>query len=457
MNIFYNVLINSVIASITNMTVWFAIIFYIYLQTKSVFATAIISGLWLVGTAASGFWFGSIVDHNKKKTVLLISSYISLLAYILSFLLYITLPSDVFTDVSNPFLWVFILILMAGVLVGNLRGIVIPTLVTLLVPEENRDKANGLSGTAFGVSFLITSVISGFLVGHSGMYLVLILAIILTIAAIVHLLLQKFEEKEIVHVDQTPESIANGEKAPSKIDIRGTIKVLGTIPGLFALILFTTFNNFLGGVFMSLMDAYGLSLVSVQVWGLIWGFLSTAFIIGGLVIAKWGLGKNPLRTMFIANLTIWVISSVFTIQPSIVLLTAGCFVYLIVIPFIEASEHTIIQKVVPPERQGRVFGFAQSVEQSASPLTAFLIGPLTQFIFIPFMTDGRGADLIGNWYGTGEARGMALVFTVTGIIGLFITLLAMRSKPYRMLSNLYTTNTQPADKIVPQQAVSSIN
>ena len=38
-----------------------------------------------------------------------------------------------------------------------------------------------------------------------------------------------------------------------------------------------------------------------------------------------------------------------------------------------------------------MFGFAQSVEQAASPLTAFLISPLAQFAFIPYMTDGRGA------------------------------------------------------------------
>ena len=36
------------------------------------------------------------------------------------------------------------------------------------------------------------------------------------------------------------------------------------MPGLTALILFSAFNNFLGGVFMALMDAYGLSLVSVR-------------------------------------------------------------------------------------------------------------------------------------------------------------------------------------------------
>jgi DHA3 family multidrug efflux protein-like MFS transporter len=52
------------------------------------------------------------------------------------------------------------------------------------------------------------------------------------------------------------------------------------------LIFLTTFNNFLGGVFMALMDAYGLSIVSVQTWGILWGFLSFAFIIGGLIVSK---------------------------------------------------------------------------------------------------------------------------------------------------------------------------
>ena len=65
--------------------------------------------------------------------------------------------------------------------------------------------------------------------------------------------------------------------------------------------------------------------------------------------------------------------------------------FMLLVPFAEAAEQTILQKVVPFERQGRVFGFAQSVEQAASPLTAFLIGPIAQFVFIPFMTDGAAA------------------------------------------------------------------
>jgi DHA3 family multidrug efflux protein-like MFS transporter len=95
--------------------------------------------------------------------------------------------------------------------------------------------------------------------------------------------------------------------------------------------------------------------------------------------------------------------------------------------------------VVPVERQGRVFGFAQSVEQAASPLTAFLIGPLTQFVVIPFMTDGLGAQWIGGWFGTGPARGIALVFTVAGFLGLVVTIIAFRSRAYRKLSAAYAT------------------
>lgn len=428
MKTFYQILGNTLLANVTNMTVWFAMIFFIYLETHSVTATSVVSGIYLVAAATSGIWFGSLVDHNKKKKVMLLSGFISLIIYSIGFVVYISTPAETWKNPTSITLWVFVPLLLLGVIAGNLRGIALPTLVTILIPEDSRDKANGLVGTTTGVIFLITSAISGFLVAHSGMYLVLILAIVVMALSIAHLFTMNIPENEIVHLDGKP----------GKVDLRGTFAMVVAIPGMIALIFFSTFNNFLGGVFMGLMDAYGLSLVSVQVWGVLWAVLSCGFIVGGLFIAKWGLGKNPLFAMFAANIVIWIISSVFTIQPSIVLLCVGMFIYISVVPFIEAAEHTIIQKVVPLERQGRVFGFAQSVEMSASPLTTFLIGPVTELFFIPFMTTGMGVSLIGGWFGTGADRGIALVFTVTGIIGLIVTLIAMRTKYYHLLSKRYT-------------------
>jgi MFS transporter, DHA3 family, multidrug efflux protein len=427
MKTFYQILANTLLANVTNMTVWFALIFFIYLETRSVTATSIVSGIFLVATAASGIWFGSLVDHNKKKNVMLLSGFVSLIIYSIGFVVYLSVPAETWKNATSPILWTFVPLLLVGVIAGNIRGIALPTLVTILIPEDLRDKANGLVGTTTGIVFLITSAISGFLVGHSGMYLVLILAIAVMTLSIMHLFFTEIPENEIVHL----------EGQPPKVDLRGTYAVVVAIPGLIALIFFTTFNNFLGGVFMGLMDAYGLSLVSVQVWGVLWAVLSCGFIVGGLFIARFGLGKNPLFAMFAANIVIWIISSVFTIQPSIVLLSIGMFIYISVVPFIEAAEHTIIQKVVPQERQGRVFGFAQSVEQSAAPLTTFLIGPIAETFFIPFMTTGAGVGLIGGWFGTGADRGIALVFTVTGIIGLVLTVIAMNTKYYQLLSNRY--------------------
>ena len=144
------------------------------------------------------------------------------------------------------------------------------------------------------------------------------------------------------------------------------------------------------------------------------------------------------------NVVLWSLTCVFPLRSSVILLSVCMAIYMVLIPYAEAAEQTILQRVVPYQRQGRVFGFAQSVEQAASPLTAFLIGPITQLIFIPFMTTGKGAEAIGGWFGTGPDRGIALVFILTGILGLIVATLALLSRPYRQLSEQYTGQSEPA-------------
>jgi DHA3 family multidrug efflux protein-like MFS transporter len=430
---FAHLLVNTLLVSVINFTVWFAVTFWVFLETRSVLATGMVAGIFLVTTALSGIWFGSLVDRYRKKTMMQASSLVSLAFYAVAFTLYQLTAEQTFANPASVMLWVFIVVSMFGVIAGNVRSIALMTLVTLLIPDDRRDRANGLVGTTLGVSFLVTSVISGLLVAAGGMFYVLLLSMTVLGLSVVHLAL--------VRVEDRPEAAATPAQEPTdpqpkqnKVDLRGTLRVVRGVRGLLALIAFSCFNNFLAGAFMALMDAYGLYLMSVQAWGLLWGALSTCFILGGLAVAKTGLGKNPVRLLLLVNIGFWSVSCLFPLQSSLILMA----VYMLLGPYAEAAEQTILQKVVPYERQGRVFGFAQSIEQAASPLTAFLIGPITQLVFIPFMTTGAGVDLIGGWFGTGPDRGIALVFVLTGLLGLVVTLLALRSRPYRQLSERYT-------------------
>ncbi|HVI69420.1 MAG TPA: MFS transporter [Magnetospirillaceae bacterium] len=441
MKTFHQLLLNTLLALTTNNFVWFAMIFWVYLETRSVLATAVMGGSFMLMSAFSGLFFGHLVDHHKKKTVMMVSSLISLAGFSLATILYFAVSKAALLDLADIWFWLFVFFILGGAVAGNLRSIAIATTVTLLVPADRRDKANGMVGTVNGVTFAITSVFSGLAIGFVGMDWSLGASVFMTLVAIAHLTTVKLEEKRV--------AAADGSEPVTELDLKGTLKVIRSVPGLMALIFFATFNNFLGGVFMSLMDAYGLSLVSVETWGMIWGFISFGFIAGGLYVARRGLGKSPLRTLFIVNIIMWIVCILFPLKSSIIILTIGMLVYLTLIPVVEAAEQTIIQSVVPYERQGRVFGFAQSIESAASPITAFLIGPIAQFWVIPFMSAGGvGAAWIGGWFGVGPERGMALLFVVAGIIGLCVTLLAKASRSYKILSSY---KVKPVKHIEPTQ------
>ncbi|MEV0043670.1 MFS transporter [Nocardia rhamnosiphila] len=432
---FAQLLVNVLLVSFINFTVWFGITFFVYLETRSVFATGMIAGIFLVAMAGTGVWFGSIVDHHRKKSVMQVSALVSLGIYAVALVYYSLTPAEEWRDPASVRLWVFVVLAMSGVIAGSLRTIALPTVVTAMFDERHRDRANGLVGTTTGISHLVTSVASALLVGWNGMLGVLLLAVVVLTIAVVHL-------RGLI----LPESLAHAAAAgePQRIDLRGTVRVIRGIPGMVPLIVFSALNNLLFGGLMALMDPYALSMMSVQAWGAIWGALSAVMIVGGLLVARTGTSSNPVRLILLVNLALWAVMLVFPIQDSVLLLIGGMAVFMVLMPFAEAAEQTVLQKVVPYQRQGRVFGFAQSVEQAASPLTAFLVSPLTQFFFIPFMTTGAGARSIGGWFGTGEARGMALVFVLLGLLGLLFTGYALGSRHYRRLSRSFRAGADAA-------------
>ncbi|WP_165067053.1 MFS transporter [Marisediminicola senii] len=424
---FAQVLVNTAVANVTTSYLWFALTFWVYLETRSVLATGVIGGAYMLLLALCSMAFGTIVDRHRKHHVMIFAGAFTLVAFAIGYGVYLAFPESTLLDIGGPMFWVFGGVILIGAVVENMRNIALSTTVTLLIPVERHANANGLVGTVQGLAFMVTSVFSGLSIGLLGMGWTLVIAIALSAVALVHLLFLRIPEER-------PRQ--DGERRPL-VDLRGSITAVRAATGLFALIVFSTFNNLIGGVYVALMDPYGLELFAVEWWGIVLGVTSTGFIIGGLLIAKFGLGRNPIRTMLLIVIAMGVLGALFTIREWWWLYAAGIWLYMALIPAVEAAEQTVIQKVVPFETQGRVFGFAAAFESAAAPITAFLIAPIAEFAIIPYMNSDAGRSSLGWLLGDGQARGIALVFLVSGVVMMIAAACAFLTRSYRVISAQY--------------------
>ena len=167
---FHQVLLNTLIANVTTSYLWFALTFWVYLETRSVLATAIIGGSYMLLVAVFSIAFGTIVDHNKKKTVMAGSSVVTFVMFLLAGLLYLLFPEWRRVDWTGWVFWLFAGVILVGGVVENMRNIALSTTVTLLVPKPDHDKANGLVGAVQGVGFIVTSIFSGLSIGLLGVH-----------------------------------------------------------------------------------------------------------------------------------------------------------------------------------------------------------------------------------------------------------------------------------------------
>ncbi len=429
MRTFHHILANTAVANITTSYLWWALTFWAYLETRNVLATGLIGGAYMLLISFSSVFFGTVVDHRRKLAVMRLSTTLTFTAFAAAAGIFLVLPERTLLDLGAPWFWIFAVIILAGAVVEHMRNIALSTTVTILVPDAERAKANGLVGMVQGVAFMVTSIISGLSVGLLGMGWTLAIALTLTGIALAHLLVIRFAEDRVAAAPAT--------NARDAIDLRGSIAVIRGATGLFALIIFSTFNNLIGGVYMALMDPYGLEMFSVESWGFVLAVSSTGFLLGGAVVARLGLGSNPMRTMLLVVLAMGFLGAVFTIREWWPIYAVGIWLYMCLIPVVEAAEQTVIQRVVPLERQGRVFGFAMALETAATPITAFLIAPLAQLWIIPFARSDAGREALQPWLGDGDARGIALVFLISGVLMMLAALGGFRSPVYRAMSKTY--------------------
>ena len=66
---FRRLLVNTLVSGVTSSFLWFALTFWVYLETRSVVATGVIGGAFSISSAILGPAFGTYVDRHRKHAV----------------------------------------------------------------------------------------------------------------------------------------------------------------------------------------------------------------------------------------------------------------------------------------------------------------------------------------------------------------------------------------------------
>src|SRR6188768_4214350 len=111
---FIQVLVNTAVANVTTSFLWFALTFWVYLETRSVLATGIIGGAYMLLVAVFSMAFGTIVDRHRKHLVMVFAGLVTLIAFGIGGGLYFLFPESTLLDINGPMFWLFSGIILFG-------------------------------------------------------------------------------------------------------------------------------------------------------------------------------------------------------------------------------------------------------------------------------------------------------------------------------------------------------
>lgn len=277
----------------------------------------------------------------------------------------------------------------------------------LLVPKEQLGRANGMVQFAQAVGFIASPALAGYLVTRIHVQGVILIDFITFAFAVFTLLLVRI-----------PRPTAPDEGERSLIDsISFGLHYLADRPGLMGLLTLFAFSNFLLGLVMALFTPMALSFTDAEVLGIMTSIGTLGMLFGGGLMMIWGGPKRRVYGVLGCMLLEGLALMVSGMRPSVPLVTAAAFGFFFFFPIDGASNDAIWQSKVSPGVQGRVFGMRSTIAMFSMIPAYVLAGPLADGVFEPLVdSEGLLATSIGRIIGTGQGRGIGLMFIAAGIL-----------------------------------------
>lgn len=415
MRTFFVVWAGQLVSIVGSSLTGFALAIWVYQQTGSVTMLAMVMVAATVPGVVIAPFAGALVDRWDRRTVMLASDAAAGVATgAVAWLLF----------TGHLSLGPIYLLVLIGSVAGAFQEPAWTASISLLVPKQHLGRANGLAQTGQAVGNLVAPVVAGALLVTAGLWGVLLVDFATFLVAVVTLLVVRIPRP---HRVRDVEPILR-----EALDGWRYLRVRSGLLGL--LVVMSTINFFFGFVNVLLVPLF-LSFGDELLVGTAFSIAGVGMLLGTVLMGAWGGPRRRVRGMLALLAVGGVIVAAAGLRASVVLVTAATFGFMLLIPVINGTSQALWQLKVDLDVQGRVFALRRMFAQIAAPVSYVLAGPLADRVFEPLMA-GPLASTVGAVIGTGEGRGIALMFIV---MGLALSLVAVGGYLYRPVRDLETT------------------
>ncbi|WP_433444169.1 non-ribosomal peptide synthetase/MFS transporter [Nonomuraea sp. CA-141351] len=388
----------------------FAIPIWIYLTTGSLAQFALLAVLGLVPGMVAAPLAGAIVDRTDRRTVMLCGDYAALGTQLLLGVLLWT---------GNLQTWhVYPLLALLSVAL-TFQRLAYASSVPQLVPKRHLGHANGIVQMANGVSQLIVPLAAAGLMAVIGLEGILVLDVASYVFAIVVTLLVRF-----------PATMAWRRKEPVMTElVAGFRYSWGQLGFRRMLLFFAVLNVFLSPLFL-MISPLVLSFAGLPDVGRISFLSGLGVLAGGLAMTVWGgPGRGRMRAVLWCTLALAAFCLVTGLRADLVTIGLGAFGMSLWVTLLNGIYATIVQVKVPQRFHGRVFALNTLIAWSTLPLGFGLVAPYGAAVLDPLLAqDGPLASTVGALIGTGDGRGVGLMYVLFALAMAVLAVVALRSR-----------------------------
>jgi len=415
--VFLTVILGETISTLGSALTGFGISIWVFQKTGSVmsFSMMAMSGL-LPGLLAMPI-AGAVADRYDKRKVMLIAD---LFAAIASVFLLLSLWQ------GELQMWQLYVTSAIGAIAGAFQRPAYSAGITQLIPKQYLGHANGLIQFGSSLTGLISPLLGAYLVMKIRLEGILILDLLTFLFAVVMLLLVRF-----------PRKLFYKRQEPLLQEVLQGWQYIIRRKSMVALVVFFVISNIWFSIGTILLTPMALAVVSPTSLSHIFMAGTLGGILGGLIMTIWGGTRWRATGMIGFVIVEGVFLVIMGINPSIWAIGFGLLGVNLCVILINSHWQALIQAKVGFELQGRVLATNQMLAMFSMPIGFYLSGYLSDSVLEPWIQSATPlAQQVHLWLGGGEARGMALLIVIVGVLQFFWAIIGLQYRPLRWMEKI---------------------